>query len=331
MNPWLFIHSLWVRDPRDRAHLKALWARDERQRGLMRWLVLLALPALVWAGVIESREDLSCSLLFSCFALCHIWTCEDAREAEFEACLPVRSELRLQVQFLGALLPMLFITILIWRIRVEVLVSEEWPGIPLDRGESYWFNSLALVIFAVALLTAFNRMLRHRLLRLPAHFMVLFSLTIVANIKWNALQHLPLLVGSILIWVAVNFSVRRPEVPSNAVEDFLERKSRRHLLIVIAILLIPAIMALFAIGASVLWLTSKASEWSHWSAEIRRQMVLILYMIAPISVGLPAYLLIRFRVICRRYFLVYIVLLLLALFTLLYRSYSSITNAPGGF
>ena len=83
MNPWLFIHSLWVRDPRDRAHLKALWARDERQRGLMRWLVLLTLPALTLAGLLDSYTTLVAAWMFSCYALCHIWTCEDVNEAEF--------------------------------------------------------------------------------------------------------------------------------------------------------------------------------------------------------------------------------------------------------
>ena len=82
MNHWLFIHSLWVRDPRDRAHLKALWTRDERQRGMMLWLVLLTLPALTLAGLLD-YTTLIAALMCSCYALCHISTCEDVNEAEF--------------------------------------------------------------------------------------------------------------------------------------------------------------------------------------------------------------------------------------------------------
>ena len=57
----------------DRAHLKALWTRDERQRGMMRCLVLLTLPALTLAGLLD-YTTLIAALMCSCYALCHIST-----------------------------------------------------------------------------------------------------------------------------------------------------------------------------------------------------------------------------------------------------------------
>ena len=303
MNPWFFIHSLWVRDPRDRAHLKALWARDERQRGLMRWLVLLTLPALTLAGLLI-YSTLLAALMFSCYALCHIWTCEDVNEAEFEAVLPARPKLRLHVLLLGALLPMLLVGSVTWGILHLVSPSHH-------NDYFHWYNLIQGTLFTVVILTALNYALRHRKLRFPAQVLALIS--VVTFMIFDAEFAALILVCTVAEWIGLNLCCARREVPVCAAEDFVESKSRWRLLVVIAAIAIPLLGLFYGLMSNF-----------RYQAVIEIGVPLLL----PLWTNLLAYLLIRFRSFCRRYF--YVAVLLIVAATLLYRYYLTIIP-PGGF
>ncbi|MEN9361126.1 MAG: hypothetical protein RL095_2661 [Verrucomicrobiota bacterium] len=324
MNPWLFIHSLWIRDPRDRAHLKALWARDERQRGLMRWLVLLILPALVLAGVVEHYNELVVCWVIACYALCHIWTCEDVKGAEFEAVLPARPVLRLQVLVLGAWLPMLLISVITVLMSVlRIWISEE----STDHGffKASLVESLLALSFAILILTAINWVLRHRILRLPMQLIA--SAASVPLIEMSSSEFFVILVGVVVLGCGLYACAKRREVPVSPTEDFSEKKSRWRLVTVIFAILTPSLL----IAGSAIWLFSQVItdairnfKWLAW----QQIFILSLPWFSLLIVLVVPFFLIRFRPFCRRYF--YIAALLFVAAALLYRYYLTIMP-PGGF
>ena len=316
MNPWLFIHSLWVRDPRDRAHLKALWARDERQRGLMRWLVLMTLPAMVLGGVIDSYGTLVAAWMSCCYALCHIWSCEDVNGAEFEAILPARARLRLQVLFLGAWLPMIFITAVTWSLCIQQIEAGDADLVPFQTiSPMEWLLALS---FAILVLTAINWVLRHRILRIPLQFIA--STVGVPFMGMNQVEFMIVLGGAFALTFGLHLCAARREVPVNAVEDFTEKKSLGRLSVAIVAILIPSLSIFVVFFYGIL------QEAPYFN---RQHFFGLLIGLTPLlAATLLPYLLIRFRPFCRRYF--YVATLLVVVAAMLYRYYLTIMP-PGGF
>ena len=297
MNPWLFFHSLWVRDPRDRDHLKALWARDERQRGLMRWLVLLILPWACWVGGIQNPEILVQVLLGCGVALNHPWTSEGINEAEFEATMPARRMMRLQVLILGSFLPLTLTAALCCGIHLLQ---------PDQRGQEAWHLLSWIPLFLVSslLFSGLNWILRHLVLRIGAQLLGIWSVAGGGNVEFE-LNSLMITLGFCLfIFGLLHLVTCRRETPNSTVSDLITWSSRFNLAL-------PAMMMLFPVSLFCWIMVSECSR--GWAAFKAVQGMLYLGL-SPLVFALVAQLLIRWQVYCRRYFW----LLLLVAYTLVF-------------